>query len=215
VGQTVCACDPALEHQPSPPSSRRRATDRRWEDGQRRRKEAEARLADLAQREIDLRSYRAEVDKLRSRWKAWEGALQWDGGKDGELGRQVIKKLLSTSVSANPTEAGTWEWTTVGTFEGMLKGYVGTIRAALLASCQRRPSVGGLGGHFGAPHATNQTAGTPPSTSRVRSRCFAQPRRSSAVASTQLAVLGSTTARRRPSDPRSSGRRCARCTMAR
>jgi len=75
--------------------------------------------------EIDLESYRAEVDKLRSRWKDWEGAMQGDGGKDVELGHQVIKKLLSTPVFANPTEAGAWEWTAVGTFEGMLKGYVG------------------------------------------------------------------------------------------
>ena len=56
--------------------------------------------------EIDLESYRAEVDKLRSQWKDWEGALQGDGGKDVELGPQVIKKLLSTPVFAHPTEAG-------------------------------------------------------------------------------------------------------------
>jgi hypothetical protein len=37
------------------------------------------------------------------------------------------------------------------------------------------------------------TAGTPPSTSRLRSGCLAQPRRSSAVASIQLASLGRTT----------------------
>ena len=52
--------------------------------------------------EIDLESYRAEVDKLRSRWKDWEGALQGDGGKDVELGRQVIKELLSTPVFGPP-----------------------------------------------------------------------------------------------------------------
>ena len=68
-----------------------------------------ARESDLAQWErIDLESYRAEVDKLRSRWKDWEGARQGDGGKDAELGRQVIKKLLSTAVFAHPTEA--WAW---------------------------------------------------------------------------------------------------------
>ena len=44
----------------------------------------------------------------------------------------------------------------------------------------------------GTPASTH-TAGTPPSTSRVRSGCLAQPFRSSAVASIQLAVLGSTT----------------------
>jgi hypothetical protein len=125
------------------PSSRQSRHGSPLEDGQRRRKEAEARLADLAQwgdrpAVVPRRGGQATVPV-----EGLEGALQGDGGKDVELGRQVIKKLLSTPVSANPTEAGTWEWTTVGTFEGMLKGYVGTIRAALLASCQRGPVIAG------------------------------------------------------------------------
>jgi len=74
-----------------------------------------ARESDLAQWE------RSTWSRTAPRWtsygpggKTGKAPCKGTGGKDVELGRQVIKKLLSTPVFAHPTEAGAWEWTAVG-----------------------------------------------------------------------------------------------------
>jgi hypothetical protein len=59
--------------------------------------------------EIDAASYRSQVAALRERWKDLEGAFQGDGGKDLDLARQLIKKLLISPVSVTP-RAGRMSW---------------------------------------------------------------------------------------------------------
>ena len=95
------------------------------EAAQARRKEGEARLAQLNQFEVDAKEYQAKIAALRERWKDWEGALQGDGEKDLDLARQFIKKLLVSPVFIIPLERGSWRWETVGSYEGPLQGFVG------------------------------------------------------------------------------------------
>jgi hypothetical protein len=118
------------------------------EAAQARRKEGEARLAQLNQFEVDAKEYQAKIAALRERWKDWEGALQGDGEKDLDLARQFIKKLLVSPVFIIPLERGSWRWETVGSYcrassasarptqAAKPEQIAATIRQALLAACR-------------------------------------------------------------------------------
>jgi hypothetical protein len=72
-----------------------------WQQAKAQREEAEQRVASLEGLERDLRAEREAVERLRTVWKDWAGALD----ADPVLARQLLRKVLGgpiRGVSAKP-----------------------------------------------------------------------------------------------------------------
>jgi hypothetical protein len=87
---------------------------------QQEREALEARLAELDDEARAVREAASEVERLRSAWKNWGGALD----AEPVLARQLLKRVISGTIAVTPAEGG-WGYQGHGDFDGLLAGAIG------------------------------------------------------------------------------------------
>lgn len=103
------------------------------------REAAEARVVELESIERDLRADADAVERLRTTWKDWGGALD----ADPVLARQVLRKVLVGSILVFPRGRGQWSFGGFSRFDGLLTGRIAPAQT-LVAKWDGRERIDAL-----------------------------------------------------------------------